>query len=307
MKSALMMKTRMFAKSKLLITSLVLLVLGSANVQARAGKQMPSMSESDISIIALGVMLFVAIVVLIVCLYVLRVLSIELGKVALTSGRASEGFWTKLNKKFVTGDLLPVDREEEIMMDHAYDGISELNNHMPPWLKNLFYLTIGVAVIYTFHFLILKTGKSQLQEYAEEMAVAEKLIAQNKTTEESSVDENSVVLVTDAQVLEKAKTVYVQNCAPCHGKDGGGSVGPNLTDDYWLHGGNVQDVFKVIKYGVQEKGMIPWKDKLKPEMIQDVAGYILSLRGTTPEKPKEPQGEKYVDADADNKAVSSLK
>src|SRR5690606_36947530 len=92
--------------------------------------------------------------------------------------------------------------------------------------------------------------------------------------------------------LEEAKTLYVQNCAACHGADGGGTVGPNLADEYWLHGGTVQDVFRVIKYGVQEKGMIPWQDKLNPEQIQIVASYILSLQGTTPASAKEPQGEK---------------
>jgi cytochrome c oxidase cbb3-type subunit III len=211
-------------------------------------------------------------------------------------------FWEKLNKRFGTGELVPVSQEKEIMMDHTYDGIYELDNHMPPWLKYVFYITIAFGVVYTLHFLVLNTGPSQLEEYQAELATAEKEAETRQLLTSSSIDESNVTLVSDAAILESAQAIYEQNCAPCHAKDGGGSVGPNLTDEYWLHGGSIQDVFKVIKYGVQEKGMIPWQNKLKPEEIQNVASFVLSLRGTTPENPKEPQGEKYTGEEA----VSSL-
>src|SRR5690606_20405584 len=173
------------------------------------------------------------------------------------------------------------------------DGISELDNHMPPWLKYTFYGTIGFAVVYVMHYLVLGTGALQLDEYQAELAEAEALKEERSLLATSSIDENTAVLVSGDAELENGELLYVQNCSPCHAKDGGGTVGPNLTDEYWIHGGSVKDIFSVIKYGVQEKGMIPWEGKLNPEEIQNVTSYIITLQGTTPANPKEPQGEKY--------------
>lgn len=114
----------------------------------------------------------------------------------------------------------------------------------------------------------------------------------------AGIDENSVTLLTDKAGVGAGMKIFQEKCTACHGAEGGGAVGPNLTDDFWLHGGSVQDVFKVIKYGVPEKGMISWEKQLSPTDIQKVASFVLSLKGTKPANAKEPQGELVVEAAA---------
>jgi cytochrome c oxidase cbb3-type subunit 3 len=120
----------------------------------------------------------------------------------------------------------------------------------------------------------------------------------------NKVDENSVVFLNDAVALGSGKKIFTASCAPCHGADGGGVVGPNLTDDYWLHGGSLNDVFKTIKYGWTEKGMKSWKDDFSPVQIAQIASYVKSLHGTKPATPKEPQGELYKESNATSPAVA---
>lgn len=262
-----------------------------------------------------GFLLLVTVLILLVCIYILYCLKVIMAppkeevKSLATENKAvvaHESFWVKLNKRFGSGNLLPVEKENEIMMDHAYDGITELDNHMPPWIKYTFYATIIFAVVYVLNYLVVGTGTLQIEEYNQELAEAEASAQSRQDLAANDLNESNVTLISDATALEGAKAIFIQNCAACHGKDGGGTVGPNLTDEYWLHGGDVKDVFKIIKYGVQEKGMIPWDGKLKPEEIQGVASYILSLQGTVPENPKEPQGEKFAGQDS-QKDVLSLK
>jgi cytochrome c oxidase cbb3-type subunit III len=109
----------------------------------------------------------------------------------------------------------------------------------------------------------------------------------------AKINENSVTLLADAKALEEGKAIFAANCAACHAADGGGSVGPNLTDEYWLHGGGIKNVFKTVKYGVPEKGMISWEKQLNPLKMQQVSSYIISLKGKKPAVAKEPQGEIY--------------
>ncbi|HWZ05266.1 MAG TPA: c-type cytochrome, partial [Mucilaginibacter sp.] len=108
----------------------------------------------------------------------------------------------------------------------------------------------------------------------------------------NQVDENTVKLVTDPTVLASGQTIFKTTCSPCHGINGQGVVGPNLTDDYWLHGNKINDLFKTIKYGVPAKGMPTWEKQLSPKQISDVANYVKSLHGTNPPGAKEPQGTK---------------
>jgi cytochrome c oxidase cbb3-type subunit 3 len=202
--------------------------------------------------------------------------------------------------------MVPVEQEQVLVIDHTYDGIQELNNFMPPWLKYLFYGTIAFAAIYLVNFFSLGLVETSEQEYVAEMAQAEKSVAEYRKLAAASIDENNAKLVTNAAMLEGAKAIFDQNCKACHGGAGEGGVGPNLTDEYWLHGGNVQAVFKSIKYGIPQKGMIAWQQKLKPDEIQSVASYILSLQGTKPANGKEPQGEKVVNSETktENKTIS---
>jgi len=187
------------------------------------------------------------------------------------------------------------DDEQDLLMDHEYDGIQELNNKLPPWWVGLFYITVIFAVIY-FPYYHMFSGWTSAKEYQAEMAAAEIEIKAYQEANGGAITEETVELVTDEAALTVGKDLYVKNCVACHLADGGGLVGPNLTDKYWLHGGGIHNVFKVIKYGVPDKGMVAWKASMTPAEIQKVASYILvNLQGTTPAKPKEKQGEEYTE------------
>jgi cytochrome c oxidase cbb3-type subunit 3 len=200
-----------------------------------------------------------------------------------------------------------LEKEKEILFDHNYDGIKELDNNLPPWWKYGFYITIvwGIAYLIYFH---LGSGPSSEKEYNEEMALAQLQIEEFMKKSANAVDENNVTLATDDKSLDAGKSIYMDNCAACHGRLGEGGVGPNLTDDYWLHGGSIKDIFKTIKYGVPAKGMKAWQAELSPSQIRQVASYIKSLYGTNPPNAKEKQGDLYKEeengATEENNTVS---
>jgi cytochrome c oxidase cbb3-type subunit 3 len=198
-------------------------------------------------------------------------------------------------------DATPVDKEEEVATDHVYDGIRELDNNLPPWWLAGFYISIVFAVVYLLRFHVFQTAPLSEEEFKIEMAEAAKAKEEYLATAANLVDENSVEALSDQSALIAGGEIFTKNCAVCHANDGGGGVGPNLTDAYWLHGGRIQDIFSTIKYGVPAKGMIPWKDQMSPADMQKVASYVLSLMGTTPANPKEAQGDLFEagsDADA---------
>ncbi|QQL50247.1 cbb3-type cytochrome c oxidase N-terminal domain-containing protein [Mucilaginibacter ginkgonis] len=190
--------------------------------------------------------------------------------------------------------LKPMAQEKEILIEHDYDGIQELDNPIPAWFMYLFYATILFAVGYLLNYHVFMTGPLQYAEYRNEMAQAaiEKKAYLSKTA--NQVDENTVKLNPDASVLAAGGTTFRSTCAPCHGDHAQGNVGPNLTDDYCLHGGKINDIFKTIKYGVLAKGMPTWEKQLSPKQISDVANYIISLHGSNPANPKPPQGTKEI-------------
>jgi cytochrome c oxidase cbb3-type subunit 3 len=201
-------------------------------------------------------------------------------------------FWKRLNQAL--NDSVPMEHENEVLTDHEYDGIKELDNNLPPWWLYGFYLTIVFSLVYMFHYHVLGTGPSSEEEYQAELVAAEEARQAYLAETGAVIDENSVVRIFDEELLSKAQVTFVEKCAPCHTPSGGGSVGPNLTDEYWIHGGSVNDIFGVIKYGVPEKGMIPWQGILTPEEMQHLASYIMNLQGTNPEGGLPPQGELYV-------------
>lgn len=190
-------------------------------------------------------------------------------------------------------DATPVEKEKDVLLDHEYDGIKELDNNLPPWWKYLFYVTIVFSVIYMLHYHILGTGKSSAEEYIAEMEQAEIQMAMFTGTT-VVIDETNVQYLTEPSSLFSGKEIYDRNCAACHGQKGEGMVGPNLTDEYWIHGGSISDIFIVIRDGVPEKGMLPWRGLLSPSQMQDVSSYVLSLEGTNPPNPKAPEGEKFI-------------
>jgi cytochrome c oxidase cbb3-type subunit 3 len=188
--------------------------------------------------------------------------------------------------------LKPLSEEKDMIIPHEYDGIQELNNPTPAWFMVLFYGTVAIGIAYMLIYHVFNLGQLQDAEYNTEVAQAEvaKKIYLSKAA--NRVDESTVKLVTDPAALAEGKTVFKASCAPCHGENGQGVVGPNLTDEYWLHGSKVSDVFKTIKYGVVAKGMPTWEKQLSPKQIADVSNYIISLQGTHPTGAKEAQGEK---------------
>jgi len=193
-------------------------------------------------------------------------------------------------------DVVPIEEEESILLDHDYDGIKELDNNLPPWWKYGFYLTIVTGVIYLLHFHVLKTGDLQGKEYDNAMAQAKIEVDEFMKTSANNVDENTVKVLTEASDITAGKDLFIANCVACHGKGGEGTVGPNLTDEYWIHGGSIQDLFKTLKYGWVEKGMKSWKDDLSPIQMAQVSSYIRTLKGTNPPNPKAPQGDLYSEA-----------
>lgn len=209
-----------------------------------------------------------------------------------TAAPVSSGQWWKKFAGFGTA----LEEEKKILiMEHDYDGIHELDNRMPPWLRFLFIFTVLFAFVYLFYYHYSGWGDLQMAELEKEIAQAE---VQKKAYLEkvgASIDETSVTTLTDPAAIKEGATIFGEKCAACHGPDGGGTVGPNLTDNYWLHGGGIKDIFKTIKYGVPQKGMIAWEKQLPPMQIQKVASYIQSLKGTKPANPKEPQGDLYTE------------
>ena len=180
--------------------------------------------------------------------------------------------------------------EAEVSLNHDYDGIGELDNPTPPWWQWGFVLSFIFAVVYMYTHHVSKSAPLQLEELAMANAEAEVLQKAYLANSANKIDENTVTYLSDNADLLEGKTIFTAVCAACHGADGGGIVGPNLTDDYWLHGGSVQDIFKTIKYGVPEKGMKSWKDDYSPKKIAQLASYIHSIKGTKPASPKAAEG-----------------
>lgn len=206
--------------------------------------------------------------------------------------KPKESWWARLNR------FKPVEQEADIDLGHDYDGIRELDNRLPPWWLYGFYICIIFSVIYLWRFHVTHSGPSSEEEYKMAMAIAEKQKEEYLKKAANNIDENTVVMM-DGPAIAAGEALFVANCAACHGKQGEGTVGPNLTDDYWLHGGSIRDIFKTIKYGVPEKGMRSWQEDLSPVKIAQISSYIRSLRGTNPPNAKEKQGEFYVEEAAD--------
>lgn len=181
--------------------------------------------------------------------------------------------------------------EEDILLNHAYDGIHELDNRLPPWWLYGFYVSIFFGVLYLFNYHIFGYKPLSAEAYEISMQEAEEEVNAYLASMALNVDEHSVEYLLDDARITNGRSLFNKHCVACHAMDGGGGVGPNLTDAYWLHGGEIADVFKTVKYGVPAKGMRSWRTDLTPTEIQNVSTYILTLQGTTPLQPKDPQGD----------------
>jgi cytochrome c oxidase cbb3-type subunit 3 len=190
---------------------------------------------------------------------------------------------------------VPIEDEKQLLMDHDYDGIKELDNNLPPWWVYLFYACIVFAVVYLVRYEIMG-APDQEAELKSEMAQAKVEVAEYMKTAPDLMDEKTVTLLTDPADLAAGKTIFETNCAACHRADAGGQIGPNLTDDQWILGGGIKNIFHTITNGGRDgKGMIAWKGTLKPKEIQAVASYIISLKGSNPKDPKAPEGDVWVE------------
>lgn len=204
----------------------------------------------------------------------------------------SKSFWKDQYKRWT--NVVPVEKEEDIMLDHNYDGIKELDNSLPPWWVALFFVTSAFAVVYMGYFHITGKGLSSKEQYEAEVKTAEAAIAAFQAKQADKVDEANLVVLDKPGDLSAGKTIFTTNCVACHGAMGEGGVGPNLTDKFWIHGGSITNIYQTIKNGVPEKGMISWKSQLRPADMHRVASYIMTLQGTNPPNPKEPQGDEYI-------------
>jgi cytochrome c oxidase cbb3-type subunit 3 len=252
--------------------------------------------------IGIGVVILVMLLIVVALLVTLRALRILLRLVLKADGhtdaeisaelkpvkevKPKESIWLKLLS------LKPMAQEKDLLISHEYDGIQELDNPTPAWFMWIFYSTIVFAICYLLIYHVFGVGQLQYDEYKTELAQAETAKAAYLGKAANRVDENTVKLVTEPATLAAGKAVFNTSCAPCHGEHAQGVVGPNLTDDYWLHGSKITDVFKTIKYGVAAKGMPTWEKQLSPKQMADVSNYIKSLHGTNPAGAKEPQGVK---------------
>jgi cytochrome c oxidase cbb3-type subunit 3 len=251
--------------------------------------------QAMVSVMALFV-LIIAVLVLMVAVYTLSLLKVAMQKeqpeaeMVAQKERRRNWFWDRFNKS------VPQEREATILLDHNYDGIRELDNHLPPWWTAFFYFSIVFGVIYMLVYHVFSVAPLPGELYNISVAEAQAAAAERlAATEEEGggIDESTVAFSDDPAVIDSGKKIYDMQCASCHRNDGGGNIGPNLTDEYWLHGGSMSDIYKSVKYGIPEKGMISWEPLLSPEQMRDVSSYIITLAGTNPPNAKAPQGEVY--------------
>ncbi|MFM9944511.1 MAG: cbb3-type cytochrome c oxidase N-terminal domain-containing protein [Bacteroidia bacterium] len=252
-----------------------------------------------LSWILAGVICFETLLIVIFSIQTIRFLKpevLEEEKTALVTEKSKnwfEKFWDKINS------FKPMSEEANIDTGHSYDGIRELDNVTPPWFITGFLLSILFAGVYLYRYHIGKTAPLQIEEYNIEMAQAEKSKSKLLATKADNVDESNVKML-GASDIEIGKKLFATSCAACHGASGGsmpGGVGPNLTDEYWIHGGSINDIFKSIKYGWPDKGMIAWQNNFSPKQMAQITSFIKSIQDTRPPGAKEPQGEIHKESD----------
>lgn len=205
--------------------------------------------------------------------------------------------------KFLTRSV-PIEKEKDIMFHHEFDGIQELDNRIPPWFSFLFYGTIIWGIIYMLVFHVFDDGQVQSKEYeaqVQQAAIEKEILIKSGVF----INEETVAFLNDAATLAEGKEIFTKNCVTCHAADGGGLVGPNLTDDFWIHGGGIKNIFITIKNGVPAKGMISWQTQLDSKKMQAVASYIMTLHGTTPANPKAAEGIKWEEPKADSIKIAA--
>ncbi len=290
--------------SKILPLTILLATFSSSLFAQAADKPAgaDSFSNWDVYLfITIILLLFIVLLTLVRTLFVLMGIKKEAQLDADGKPSKMRTWFQKLN------ETVPIEDEASLDMSHDYDGIRELDNKIPSWWTWTFLSSVLFAIIYMYRMFSSETLPDQYVELAQanEIAAIEKLAYLKKGA--NNVDENTVKMLGAAEITEGA-TLYAKNCVACHGDKGQGSVGPNLTDDYWIHKGGIKDIFYSIKYGWAEKGMKSWKEDFSPVQIAQLSSFIRTLHGTNPPAPKEKQGELYTEvgpAPADSTATAA--
>ena len=288
--------------------------LATASAQLQNSGQAPLSPADDPfqSLLLIGVaLLLLFILVLAVTAYAVKVLRFLSEQYAPRQTPVALAKKSSAWKRFIQrmNASVPVEQEREIELDHAYDGIRELDNHLPPWWKWLFYGSIAWAAVYFVVFHVTQSLPLSKDEYTHELALAQEEALKFKAIQpQATVEEDALQYTADAALIAKGKEVFTaNNCAGCHRADGGGNtIGPNLTDEYWLHGGGIKHIFHTIKNGVVEKGMPAWGKSMSAEDVRNVAFFVISLQGTHPTSAKAPQGERSAEpAQADSTQIQA--
>ncbi len=285
------------------ILPVILLSMLSSPVFAQDAGSSSSNVET-LLIVVLSLVVIVAVLILIIGLYLVSIIKIVIledkKQKAAADGKeyvpaTTRSWWSKMMSK--ASDAVPIEKEETILLDHNYDGIRELDNHLPPWWKWLFYVTIVWGIVYLLVYHVFNALPLMHEEYdivMEDARIAKQAIMARAG---NNIDENNVEFSDAPEVLANGKAIYDRVCLACHAPEGQGLIGPNLTDNYWIHGGSISDVFRIVKYGVPQKGMIAWQSQLTPSEMRDVSSFILTFVGTTPKNPpppKAPEGQLYT-------------
>ena len=247
-------------------------------------------TTNELDYLLLGVIFFEVLIILYFAYWLKVVILPEKEKKVVAENKpVTNAWWDKFNKS------VKIENEKDVQLDHDYDGIKELDNALPPWWLYGFYLTILFSVVYLYQYHVSKSAPLQVQELNNEFAAAKLEAEEYAKTHPKKVDENTIEYAANADFISAGKTLFGQKCVACHGPEGQGLQGPNLTDEYWKNGGSIKNIFKTIKNGVPNMGMIAWGQELTPNQIETLANYIKSIKGTNPVNPKAPEGDLFIE------------
>jgi cytochrome c oxidase cbb3-type subunit 3 len=204
------------------------------------------------------------------------------------------------------GAVSPKSASEAIPLDEDHDGITELDNRVPPWFNYLFGGTIVFAALYMLDYHVWGSSPLPRAEYAQELAAAD-ISRRVRIASEGAINEDALEPLKDEASINAGHEQFTKNCVTCHGANGGGIVGPNLTDQYWINGGGIKNIYTAIKNGVPQRGMISWKLVFTPKEIQQIASFVLTLQGTNPANGKKPEGSLYQEPSPQKDDVKAQK
>jgi cytochrome c oxidase cbb3-type subunit 3 len=193
---------------------------------------------------------------------------------------------------------------EDRLLDHEYDGIREYDNPLPRWWLIIFWVSIAWALVYVIDVIPgVGPGAGRERDYEREMAAAREKFGDPKAASQLDPVDDATVgsAMANPAALAVGRQVFATYCVSCHREDAGGNIGPNLTDDYWIHGARKSQIHGTIANGVLEKGMPAWSAVLKPDQVLSVTAYVMTLHDTHPRDPKEPQGVKAEAEEANEK------